>query len=144
MIDLFGNIIIEEQEEAKVSKPSPFEYITKIRKKQYPDGFDGYNKYLIDAAFSQRKDTVMFANELNRHHNISDQASFDYYYHLLPKGNYFSKWAKMEKNQHTKMIMEFFLVSFKVAKQYEKLLRKQDLEKIIKWYNNKEGGKATR
>ena len=141
-IDLFGNVIVEEiQEEVKVVKPSPFEFTNAIANKQYPESLEYYNPYLANLSFSQRDDTIFFANEMNKYHQLGNKEQFDFYYYGLPKKKYFAKWAKNVKSPHTEMIIEYFNVSYKVAKQYEQILRPQDLEKIKNWFENKKGGK---
>jgi len=141
-IDLFGNIIVEEQEvEVKRTKRSPFDYTNDIANKTYPESFDDYNAFLTNASFSQRKDTVIYANEMNKYHMLDDRAQFDFYYHSLPKKKYFAKWAKQVKTEYTDSIMWYFDVSYKVAKQYEKVLKKEQMDSIKVRYEKKHGGK---
>lgn len=141
-IDLFGNIIQKDQEvDLSVEKDSPFVYMNYISNKKYPSSFDGYNSFLTNLGFSQRKDTVLYANEMNKYSDLEDKAQFDFYYHSLPKKNYFAKWAKKVKTEDTEMIMEYFKVSYKVAKQYEKILKEDQLQQIKKWFETRKGGK---
>lgn len=141
-IDLFGNVILKEQEyDIKIDQESPFVYMNYISNKKYPETLNGYNSFLTNLGFSQRQETVLYANELNKYSNLTDKAQFDFYYHSLPKRNYFAKWAKHMKNENTQMIMEYFKVSYKVAKQYEKILQDEQLKQIKKWYDTRKGGK---
>lgn len=141
-VDLFGNIIVEEKPyEVKVQKKNPFDYTKDIGDKSYPDDFKDYNPWLTNSSFSQRKDTIIYANEMNKYHQLSHRAQFDFYYHSLPKKKYFAKWAKAVKSEYTDAIMWYFDVSYKVAKQYEKVLKKEQMESITDKYNNRKGGK---
>ena len=141
-VDLFGNLIVEEEVEVvKPKPPSPFDYINQISKKEYPDTHEGYAAYIVNLAYSQRKDAVIYANEMNKYSQLSDKAQFDFYFYALPKKNFFSKWAKAMKSDYTNAIMWYFDVSYKVAKQYEKVLKKEQLDTIIEKYNNRKGGK---
>ena len=141
-IDLFGNIIVEEQEyEVKRVKRSPFDYTNDIANKTYPESFDDYNAFLTNASFSQRKDTVIYANELNKYHMLNERAQFDFYFHSLRKKKYFAKWAKKVKSEYTDSIIWYFDVSYKVAKQYEKVLKKEQMDTIKDKYDKKEGGR---
>ena len=141
-IDLFGNLIIEEEEyDVKSIKRSPFEYTKDIGNKTYSEDFKDYIPYLTNASFSQRKDTVIYANELNKYHMLSNRAQYDFYYYSLPKKQYFAKWAKMVKTDYTDSIKWYFNVSYKVAKQYEKVLKKDQLDTIKDKYDKKEGGR---
>jgi len=44
------------------------------------------------------------------------------------------------KTKKTEMIMKYFGVTFKVAKQYEIILQEKQLQKIKAWYERKKGG----
>jgi hypothetical protein len=141
-IDLFGNIIYKEPEDdLTVEKESPFVYMNYISNKKYPESLESYNPFLTNLGFSQRQDAVIFANEMNRYADLNVKAQFDFYFYSLPKKNYFAKWAKKMKTEDTQMIMEYFKVSYKVAKQYEKILKQKQLEQIKKWYETRKGGK---
>tara|TARA_E500000318_G_scaffold4387_1_gene4606 strand:+ start:2911 stop:3342 length:432 start_codon:yes stop_codon:yes gene_type:complete len=141
-IDLFGNIIQQEKDyNTETSSDSPFVYMNNISKKDYPDSLEGYNPFLTNLGFSQRQDTVLYANEMNKYADLPIEAQFDFYFYSLPKKNYFAKWAKKMKREETEMIMEYFKVSYKVAKQYEKILEEKQLQQIKKWYETRKGGK---
>ena len=140
-IDLFGEIIHEEKPYQEEDKDSPFVYMNYISNKKYPESFEGYSSFLTNLGYSQRSETVLYANELNRYSSLEDKAQFDFYYHSLPKKNYFAKWAKKLTTKETDMIMEYFKVSYKVAKQYEKILLPKQLEQIKTWYETRKGGK---
>ena len=141
-IDLFGNIIQKEVEfEINPTNDSPFVYMNNISNKTYPDKLDNYSPFLTNLGFSQRQDAVLYANEMNKYSNLPIEAQFDFYYYSLPKKNYFAKWAKKVKTEDTEMIMEYFKVSYKVAKQYEKILQDKQIQQIKKWYETRKGGK---
>jgi hypothetical protein len=141
-IDLFGNVIQKQEEyDVDISVDSPFTYMNNIANKKYPDSMDGYNPFLTNLGFSQRKDAVLYANEMNKYSELPVQAQFDFYYYSLPQKNYFAKWAKKVKTEDTEMVMEYFKVSYKVAKQYEKILKDKQLKQIKEWYENRKGGK---
>lgn len=142
-IDLFGNLIVEEIEEviSKPAKKNPFDYTKDIGDKTYPDDFSGYNFFLTNSSFSQRKDTVIHANEINKYYDLPERAQFDFYYYSLPKKKYFAKWAKAVKSDNTDAIMAYYNVGPKIALDYEKTLKKDQVSTIIKWYENHKGGR---
>mgnify|MGYP003136507100 FL=1 len=141
-IDLFGNIIQKEVEsDVKPTNESPFVYMTAIQNKTYPNDFAAYSPFLTNLGFSQRSETVLFANELNKYVDLGEREQFDFYFHALPKKNYFSKWAKGMKTEKTQMIMDYFKVSYKVAKQYERILQDKQLKQIEQWSKTHKGGK---
>ena len=141
-IDLFGNIIQKEVEsDVRPTNESPFVYMTAIQNKTYPNDFAAYSPFLTNLGFSQRSETVLFANELNKYADLGEREQFDFYFHALPKKNYFSKWAKGMKTEKTQMIMDYFKVSYKVAKQYERILQDKQLKQIEQWSKTHKGGK---
>lgn len=143
-INLFGDIIPEEViEEVKVEKTSPFVYNNYISNKKYPtdDTFKDYNPFLTNIGFSQRNDTVFYANELNKYHSLGNKEQFDFYYHSLPKKKYFAKWAKAPKESSLEYVCEYFNVSKRVAKEYIHTLTDTQLKEIKKFVTNSKGGK---
>jgi len=140
--DLFGNIIHEEEEvSVKQTKPSPFSFINNISSKKYPDGsFDDYVPYLTNLSFSQRKDTIFYANEMNKNVEMSKKMHFDFYFHSLPKRNYFAKWAKNSED-NLESIKEYYGCSSNVAKQYAKTLTEDQKKQISEWFKKSKGGK---
>ena len=141
-IDLFGNIINEVTEETvKVEKPSPFTFTNAISNKQYPATMDGYNAFLTNLSFSQRNDTIFYANEMNKYHALGDKEQFDFYYHAMPKKKYFAKWAKSTEEKYLKDVCEYYQVSTKVGKEYLRSLTENNLKEIAEYNKNKHGGK---
>lgn len=142
-IDLFGNLIVEEPEEVvlKPTKKNPFDYTKDIGDKTYPDDFSGYNPWLTNSSFSQRKDTVLHANEVNKYYDLPERAQFDFYYYSLPKKRYFAKWAKAVKSDNTDAIMAYYNVGPNIALEYEKTLKKEQITTIVDWYSKREGGR---
>jgi len=140
-VDLFGNLIIEDKPvEKKVVKPSPFSFVNNIADKKYPENLDGFSPYLINLAFSQRQDTVYFANEMNKYHSLPERSQFDFYFHGLPKKPLFAKWAKASKQENLDAIQQYYSCSIKEAQSYLKVLTASQIGEIEEWYENHEGG----
>ena len=141
-VDLFGNLIVEEEViETKVSKPSPFSFTNNVATKKYPDSLEGYSPWLFNASYSQRTETVFHSNEMNKYSFLPEKAQFDFYYYSLPKKNFFSKWAKADKVEHTEAVCSYYGCSEKEAHQYIKVLTNNQLLKVVEWANNSKGGK---
>lgn len=142
-IDLFGNVIVEEIEEVvKPKKRSPFDYINDISKKIYNEDLEGYNEWIINSAFSMRKDTAIYANEMNKYPELSAKAQYDFYYHGMPKRNYFAKWAKNQKDDDVELIKSYYKVSESVAKQYMKILNAGQIAEIRSVVESQKGGRV--
>lgn len=141
-VDLFGNIIVEENPvETKVQKQSPFSFSNNISTKKYPNSFEGYNPWLFNLMYSQIQETVFYSNEMNKYTSLPDRAQFDFYYYGLPKKNFFAKWAKANKVEFIDEVCSYYGCSEKEAQCYLKILTKNQLNEIVEWVENSKGGK---
>ena len=141
-VDLFGNIIAREEEvNTKTNIPTPFSYANNVANKTYPDSLEGFNTFLFNTMYSQRKETIFYSNEMNKNIDFSERMVFDFYFHSLPKKSFFSKWAKGIKEEYLLYVKGYYNCSDKVAKEYIKVLTKEELEKIKQWEESKTGGK---
>lgn len=102
-----------------------------------------YNAWMINKYFSQFKDTILIANEMNTRQNIPPQAHHDFLMGMVRKRKRFSKWAKKGKVEaDIKNICEFYDVSSKRANQIIKLLNENQLKDIADQL--KTGGKTNK
>lgn len=141
-IDLFGNAIVEDIEiDVKVKKKSPFDFINYIAKKTEPEDFEDYNPFLTNLSFSQRQDLVIYANEMNRYHNLDNHSQFDFYFYGLPKKNLFAKWSKKDDYDYIDVVKEYYGVADKTAISYLKVLTTEQKEIINDTVKSSKGGK---
>ena len=89
-----------------------------------------YNDFFVNRVFVNFVDTILHANEMNMRHHLFDGAQFDYYRSLLRKRKRFSKWPKADKDLNLDAIQEVYQCNRTVAKQYLKVLNKQQLETV--------------
>lgn len=89
-----------------------------------------YAAYIVNRGFGYFMDTVLYANQMNMHPDIPKNAQYYYYMHSLRKQNRFSKWHKLEKNPDLLLVQQIYNVRAEVAKQYLKILSKDDLKKL--------------
>lgn len=110
-----------------MNKPSPFDVANCINEKTGELNADeiGYDSYMMNRIFSNTKDTVLFANELNiRWNNLTKQQQFDFYYHGIPKKKRYGKWHKNQDDRATlDLIQEAFNMSRRKAKDVVELIR---------------------
>lgn len=89
-----------------------------------------YNAYIVNRGFTNFEDTILHANEMNQRHELFPAAQFDYYRAVLRKRKRFSKWPKADKNNDLDAIQEVYQCNRTVAKQYLKVLNKEQLQHI--------------
>ncbi len=90
-----------------------------------------YSPFMVNRGLSYFPDTVMFANEMNRHSSIDKKWQFYYYLNSIAKKKRFSKWAKKDADtKPIRLIMEYYGYSSEKAKEALKILSGDQL-KII-------------
>lgn len=120
---------------------SPFDFMNAvseskkdiIRENDNPEMIEkeyGEYMYIINRGFSYFQDTILHANEMNQRPNMFPLGSFDYYSGMLRKRKRFSKWHKSEPSEDLDAIQQVYQCSRTVAKQYLKVLSKNQLEHV--------------
>ena len=92
-----------------------------------------YNPYITNKAFSFYVDTILHANEMNAKHWVFKDAQFRYYLGGLRPRFRKTEWFKAKKDSDLDNIQQVFQCNRTVAKQYMKVLSKENLQVI----NNK-------
>jgi hypothetical protein len=92
-----------------------------------------YNPYITNKAFSFYIDTILHANEMNTKHWVFKDAQFRYYLGGLRPRFRKTEWFKAKKDSDLDNIQQVFQCNRTVAKQYLKVLSKENLQVI----NNK-------
>lgn len=115
---------------------SPFDYIksiTNTKKDLMEDNSDNeklYKPFLINRGLGYFVDTVLFANEMNLYPDIPVKSQYYYYLAAIRKGNRYAKWEKHKKDEDQELVQMVYNARPEVAKQYLKLLSKEDIKKL--------------
>lgn len=98
-----------------------------------PDGEDDYVPFVVNKAFSMAPETIFYSQFMNLNHQIDKKMQYDYYYCAVPYRKYFKrKWVKAEPLAEIAAVKSYFSCSTKKAKEYLKILTKEDIESILK------------
>lgn len=97
-----------------------------------------YVPFMVNRGLSFFRDTVLFANEMNKNYRLPGVMQYDFLRYGIRPGKRFSKWFKMEEPEDIKVIMEAYNISFIQARKLLPLLSKEQLEDI-KVYLDKGG-----
>ena len=125
---------------------SPFDFLNSINdnKKDLfedPQAEKDYNSFLINRGLSYFPDTVLYANEMNRHSDIPKKWQFDFFRLSIPKKKRFSKWHKKDSVEDVvKLISKHYKYSEKRAYDVLTLLTPDQIEDIRKQYET--GGRG--
>lgn len=115
---------------------SPFDFVNEIQqgKKQLiiDDATETeYVPFLVNRALSYHKDCVMYANEMNRRHQIDKKLQNDFLLNTVrSKRRPFNKWAKADKNEDMACVKSYYGLSDAKARDALKLLTDEQIQML--------------
>ena len=89
-----------------------------------------YSPYIINRCFSGHIDSIMFANELNKHPNLAKKLQYDFFLNSLRKKKRFSPWLRKDQIKNLDLIKQYYGYSNEKAKQVLNILTKEQLSFI--------------
>lgn len=94
-----------------------------------------YVPFMINRGLSYFPDTVMYANEMNRHASIPKKWQFEFFLHGIRKKKRFSKWAKKTTTaDDIILIMKEYDYSAKRAQEALEMLTETQLKDMREKY----------
>jgi hypothetical protein len=98
--------------------------------KENPDIVKQYPPYIINRCLSGHIDCIMFANEMNRNHQLDKDMQYSFYLNSLRKKKRFSPWLKQDKIKDLEYVKKYYGYSNEKAKQALKILTKEQINFI--------------
>ena len=95
-----------------------------------PDREKKYPAFIINKCLSGFLDTIMFANEMNLHHQLPNKLQYDFYLNSLRKKKRFSPWLRKEKIKDLDLVKQYYGYSNEKAMQALTILNKKQLDYI--------------
>ena len=89
-----------------------------------------YPPYVINRCLSGFIDTIMYANEMNRYHNLDKDMQYSFYLNSVRKRKRFSPWIRKDKVNDLECVKQYYGYSNEKASQALKILDKQQLNFI--------------
>jgi hypothetical protein len=87
--------------------------------------------YMVNTAFSQHYDTIMFANELNLRPDVTKKMCYDYYHFAIqPKKKRYAKWGSAKQDNDIIMVADYYKCSFPVAEQYRRMMNDDQMKAL--------------
>lgn len=90
-----------------------------------------YNAFMVNRGLSYFPDTVLFANEMNIHHDLDAKPQFDYLINIVRPKKRFAKWAKKYSEDDLDLVKQYYGYNSKKAIQALSILSADQL-KIIR------------
>jgi len=115
---------------------SPFDYInainfTKQNLFEDPQAHKDYNAWIVNKGLSYFPDTLLYANEMNRHYGIPKNWQFSFLLNSITKKKRFSKWSKKDAiSESLRLVKEYYGYSNEKAKQALSVLSDEQLAMI--------------
>ena len=89
-----------------------------------------YAPYIINKCLSGQIDTILFANEMNIHHQLDKDMQYSFYLNSLRKKKRFSPWLRKDKVTDLECVKSYYGYSNEKASQALKILTKEQLNFI--------------
>ena len=114
---------------------NPFEYLKAINETKKDIMVDDiaekeYNPFIINRGLSFFKDTILFANEMNRYHHLDHRVQFDFFINIIRKKKRWSKWIKPQEVANLELIKEYYGYSNEKAKSALSLMSNEQIEEL--------------
>ena len=97
-----------------------------------PSSIKDYPPYIINKCLSSHIDSVLFANEMNMHHQLDKDMQYFFYLNSLRKRKRFSPWLRKDKIKDLECIKQYYGYSNEKASQALKILTKEQINFIKK------------
>ena len=89
-----------------------------------------YPTYIVNRCLSSFTDTVLFANEMNKHHFLDKDMQYSFYLNTLRKRKRFSPWLRKDKVTDLECIKKYYGYSNEKASQALKILTNEQINYI--------------
>ena len=114
---------------------NPFDYLKAINETKKDIMVDDiaereYNPFIINRGLSFFKDTILYANEMNRYHHLDNRVQFDFFINIIRKKKRWSKWIKASDVDNLELIKEYYGYSNEKAKSALSLMSNEQLEQL--------------
>lgn len=89
-----------------------------------------YVPFLTNRSLSYFTDTLLYANEMNKLHQLDNKLQYEFFLNTIRKKKRFAKWAKADNSDDLEMISNFYNISVTKAKAALSILSDQQLSEI--------------
>ena len=99
-------------------------------KEDLTEDIKSYPPYIINRCLSGHIDCILFANEMNMHHQLDKDMQYLFYLNSLRKKKRFSPWLRKDKVKDLECVKQYYGYSNEKASQALKILNKEQLNFI--------------
>ena len=114
---------------------NPFDYLKAINETKKDIMVDviaekEYNPFIINRGLSFFRDTILYANEMNRYHHLDHRLQFDFFINIIKRKKRWSKWIKPQEVANLELIKEYYGYSNEKAKSALSLMSNEQIEEL--------------
>ena len=114
---------------------NPFDYLKAINETKKDIMVDDiaekeYNPFIINRGLSFFRDTILYANEMNRFHHLDHRLQFDFFINIIKRKKRWSKWVKPQEVANLELIKEYYGYSNEKAKSALSLMSNEQIEEL--------------
>ena len=96
-------------------------------KEDLSEDIKSYPPYIVNRCLSGHIDCIMYANEMNIHHQLDKDMQYSFYLNTLRKRKRFSPWLRKDKVTDLECVKQYYGYSNEKASQALKILTKEQL-----------------
>ena len=96
-------------------------------KEDLSENIKEYPSFIVNKCLSGHIDCVMYANEMNMHHQLDKDMQYSFYLNSLRKRKRFSPWLRKDKVTDLECVKSYYGYSNEKASQALKILTKEQL-----------------
>ena len=104
-----------------------------------PDNIGDFKPYVVNMVLGGSPETIMAANEMNKAPGLPKDMQYDFLFHAIPKRFRRFSFVKGASVDDLALMQRYFECNAERAKDYLRLLRKEQIEEIREYYY--EGGR---
>ena len=101
-----------------------------LTKEDLSENIKSYPPYIVNRCLSGHIDCLMYANEMNIHHQLDKDMQYSFYLNSLRKKKRFSPWLRKDKVTDLECVKSYYGYSNEKASQALKILTKEQLNFI--------------
>lgn len=93
-----------------------------------------YPAFAVNRGLSMGADTILMANQMNLLYGLFNDAQYRYFFNSVRKSKRRNTWAKSQEKDDLNLVAKHYQCNKNIARQYLKILKSEDLEKIRERY----------
>jgi len=96
------------------------------------DAVRKYPPFIINKCLSGFTDSILFANEMNKYHQLDKKMQYDFYINSLKPRKRFTPWVRKETLENLELVKQYYGYNHNKAVAALRILTNSELDEIKK------------